>query len=291
MYIFSVFKNLFRWSNLGTIIFFFLNMGTIFAIYSSAEPEVLTQLIVLYILSLVLALSPVGEWVLSMVAGARKMGRLDMRNRILPIVERVYRDARSKTPDMPKRIILKVIYDSNPNAFALGRRTICVSEGLFDLPDEMIEGVLAHEFAHIAMHHTDIQLIFGGSNYIVTGFILLLKAFTALMNLIATALTFGRRTRSAGCLLSIFTILCTAVVWLWTKFCLVFLMWSSRSNEYAADRYAFEIGYGYGLASALDQIGTGVPQNTLLREMYATHPETNDRIGRLQELGVPFSRY
>ena len=72
---------------------------------------------------------------------------------------------------------------------------------------------------------------------------------------------------------------------------MLFLMWSSRANEYVADKYAMEIGYGYELAAALDSIGTGRPQNSLMKALYASHPETHDRIGKLQSLGVPYYRY
>jgi Zn-dependent protease with chaperone function len=72
---------------------------------------------------------------------------------------------------------------------------------------------------------------------------------------------------------------------------MLFLAWSSRANEYIADKYAFELGYGYELAAALDELGAGVPQNSFFKALYARHPETNDRIGKLQELGVPYYRY
>lgn len=291
MYVWSVFKNLFRKNNIGTIIFFLLNVALIFSMYGAGNPEALAEIAIIYAISICVALSPIGEWFLALISGARKMTRVDMRNRILPLVQRVQRKAKAKTPDLPNHIIIKVMYDPNPNAFAVGRKTICVTEGLFELPDEMIEGILAHEFAHLALHHTDIQLLIGGGNFIITAFIFILKVISVVMNLIATALTFGRETRPAGCILSIFSLMCAGMVWLWTKFCMLFLMWSSRANEFEADKYAFEIGFGYELAVALDTIGSGVPQSSFLKALYSTHPETNDRVGKLQELGVPYSRY
>lgn len=291
MYIFSVLKNIFKTSNIGTIIFFLLNAAMIIGIFSAGGQEAMITIAVIYLVSIVIALSPIGEWFLSLIAGARKMRRIDMRNRILPSVQRVYRKAKAKTPSLPNNIILKVMYDPNPNAFAVGRKTICVTEGLFDLPDEMIEGILAHEFGHLALHHTDIQLLIGGGNFVVTTFILILKVISSITTGIATIGTLRSRSCTTGCLFSIFGIICAGFVWLWTKFCMLFLMWSSRANEYAADKYAYEIGFGYDLAHALDTIGTGVPQSTLLKALYSTHPETNDRIGKLQELGVPYSRY
>ena len=294
VYIFSFLKHLFRPSNIGIIIFFCLNAFMVVGMFAAGGQESLTLVITLYILSIVISLSSIGEWFLGLMSGARKMTRLDMRNRILPLVQRVYDKAIAKTPDMTKVINIKVMYDPNPNAFALGRHTICVTEGLFtSLPDEMIEGILAHEIAHLACHHTDAQLLIGGGNCIVTFFITVMKLISGVITFIGSLFMIndGTRKSGCGCLFSLFGLLVSGIVWLWTKFCMLFLMWSSRANEYAADKYAMEIGYGYELAAALDTIGTGVPQSSLLKALYSTHPETNDRIGRLQAMGVPYSRY
>ena len=291
MYIFSMLKSLFKVSNIGTIIFFILNATVIVLVFSAGDTELMWYIGAIYLVSVIIALSPIGEWFVSLIAGARKMRRLDMRNKILPSIQNVYDKAKAKTPSLPNNIILKVMYDPNPNAFAIGRKTICVTEGLLELPDEMIEGVLAHEFGHLALHHTDIQLIIGGGNFIVTAFILLLKAISAIATGIATVGTLKSKSMSSGCTFSLIGVFCAGFVWLWTKFCMLFLMWSSRANEYAADKYAFEIGFGYELAQVLDTIGTGTPQSGFLKALYSTHPETNDRIGALQELGVPYAKY
>ena len=291
MYIISVLKNIFKANNIGTIIFFLLNAAVIIGVFSAGNTELIGYVGIVYVVSILISLSPIGEWYLSLFAGARKMRRIDMRNRILPSIQHVYRKAKAETPTLPETIILKVMYDPNPNAFAVGRKTICVTEGLFDLPDEMIEGILAHEFGHLALHHTDIQLLIGGGNFIVTVFMFILQAFSAIFTGVATVEALRSRSSGYGCLVSFFAIICGGLVWLWTKFCMLFLMWSTRANEYEADKYAFKIGLGYELAQALDTIGTGMPQNTLLKALYSTHPETNDRIGKLQEMGVPYSRY
>ena len=256
-------------------------------------PDDIRAMLMLYLLSILFALSPVGEWMLGLMAGARKMRRADMRARMLPLITRVHNKALAKTPDMTRIINLKVMYDPTPNAFALGRRTICVTEGLFALPDEMIEGILAHEMGHLANRHSVIQLAIGGGNILITFGIMILKAVASIMTFIGTVFTFSRDedTQGCGCVTSIFGLICSLILILWTKFCMLFLMWSSRANEYVADKYAMEIGYGYELAAALDSIGTGVPQNSLMKALYASHPETHDRIGKLQELGVPYSRY
>lgn len=265
----------------------------VIGMFAFAGPESLSVIITIYLISVFFALSPIGEWILGLMSGARRMTRVDMRNRMIPIITRVHNKALAKTPDMTRIINLKVMYDPNPNAFALGRHTICVTEGLFDLPDEMIEGILAHEMGHLACHHTDIQLLIGGGNFIITFALLFIKAISAIITFIGSLFAFSRddSAQGFGCTFSIVGIICSALIWLWTKFCMLFLMWSSRANEYVADKYAMEIGYGYELAAALDSIGTGTTQNSFMKALYASHPETHDRIGRLQELGVPYSRY
>lgn len=293
MYIVSLFKRIFRVSNIGTLIFFILNALMVIGIFYSVHPEAWKVILIIYVISIFVALSPIGEWILCLLAGAQKMTRVDMRNRMVPIVARVHNKALFKTPDMTKIINIKVMYDPNPNAFALGRHTICVTEGLFDLSDDMIEGIVAHEVGHLANHHTDIQLLIGGGNFIIASVILVMKVLSALLTFIGALFSFSRddSAHTCGCVFSIVGIICSVLVLLWTKFCMLFLMWSSRANEYVADKYAMEIGYGYELAAALDSIGTGMPQSTLMKALYSTHPETHDRIGRLQKLGVPYYRY
>ena len=66
------------------------------------------------------------------------------------------------------------------------------------------------------------------------------------------------------------------------------LMWSKRVNEYDADKYACELGYGFELAKGLDAIGTNQPQESLFRALYSTHPYAHDRIGWLQQMGVRY---
>ena len=215
------------------------------------------------------------------------MKRVDMRNRMLPLLDTVYRCAKRKTPGLADDIDLKVTYTPEPNAYAIGRRTVCVTEGLFRLPDDEVKGILAHELGNLACRHTEIQMLIGGGNFLVTLLILMIKAFSVLIAVVA--LICGYKNRSW--IPVIVGLILAAVVWMWTRFCMLFLMWSMRENEFVADAYAAEIGFGYELAKGLDAIGTSKPQDSFLRALYSSHPNAHDRIGRLQEMGVPYSRY
>ena len=230
-------KNIFKKSSIGTIIFFILNAGLIVGLFAATGFEYLIAILIIYVLSILIAFSPFGEWVLCLMAGARKMTRVDMKIRMIPLLEIVYNKAKRKTPNLTNKIVLKIIYTHEPNAYAIGRRTICVTEGLFQLPDDVIQGILAHEVAHLAYRHNEIQLLIGGGNFIVTTLILLIKLISAI--LAAFSLITGFRRRSFGT--AIVGIFFAALIWLWTKFCMLFLMWSMRQNEYDADRYTAEL--------------------------------------------------
>ena len=189
-------KNIFKQSSIGTIIFFALNALVIVGLFAGGGPEPLLAVLVLYVVSVIVAFTPFGEWVLCLMVGAREMKRLDMRNRMVPLLNEVYHRAKRKTPGLTNSIDLKVMYTPEPNAYAIGRRTVCVTEGLFGLPDEEVKGILAHELGHLACRHTEIQLLIGGGNFIMTMLILTLKAVSVL---IATfSLYSGYKNRSFG---------------------------------------------------------------------------------------------
>ena len=282
-------KNVFKKSSIGTIIFFIINAAIIAGIFIAAGSgyQALITVLIIYIASLIIAFSPFGEWMLCIMAGAKKMTRVDMKIRMIPLLELVYNKAKRKTPGLTNKIVLKIIYTPESNAYAIGRRTICVTEGLFKLPDDVIQGILAHEVAHLAYCHNEIQLLIGGGNFIITTLILIIKLISAVIA--GISLILGYRRRSFG--IVIIGMFFSAIIWLWTKFCMLFLMWSMRENEYNADRYAAELGYGLELAKGLDAIGTSEPQESFLKAIYSTHPNTHDRIGRLQQMGIPYYRY
>lgn len=285
---------IFRISNLGTLIFFLLNIGLILALFCpyGVTFEAAAPLVVCYIVTVLISLSPIGEWTLAAFAGAREIKRKDIKIRLIPLLEIVFEQAKEKTPSMVSSIRLKIIHDQSPNAFAIGRRTICVTVGLLNLSDEEIMAVLAHEVGHIAYQHSTIQLLIGGGNLFISGCLLILKMICWIITAFCGLIT-GIATRSffAGILATLATSISSGMIWLWTKFCMLFLMWSMRQNEFIADEYAYKLGYGAILASVLDRHMCFAPSNGLLKALYSTHPHSDDRIARLQELGSQYSQY
>lgn len=284
---------IFRISNLGTLIFFLLNIGMVLAIFcpEGITTETAVPLVICYIVTVLISLSPLGEWVLAALAGAQEIKRKDIKIRLIPLLEIVFEQAKQRTPTMINSIRLKIIHDPAPNAFAIGRRTICVTDGLLNLSDREIMAVFAHEVGHLAYQHSALQLLIGGGNLFISGILLMVKVVCWMVTGLFTLIGLSTRSFWGTLLMTLFGSLSTVMIWLWTKFCTLFLMWSMRQNEYVADEYAFRLGYGATLASVLDRHMCSQPNNGLLKALYSTHPHSDDRVARLQDLGAEYSRY
>ena len=180
-----------------------------------------------------------------------------------------------------------------PNAFAMGRSpkhaTVCVTTGLLQtLEPNELEGVLAHEVAHI--RNRDVALMTMAS------------FFASLAALVAQIAAFGGiagRDRDGGPGLAVI-LLVSIAVYLISYFLMLAL---SRYREFAADRGAALVtGRPSALASALHRLEAApqqdlrevasmqaffiVPPRTAgaLSKLFATHPPTEERIARLAQM-------
>lgn len=149
----------------------------------------IVELICIYFFTVAISLSPLGEMCLAAFAGASDIKRVDIKLRVVPLVQYVLDKAKENTSYCPKKVKVKIIHDPAPNAFALGRQTLCITDGLLLLSDDMILGILAHEIGHLSYGHTVIQLLIGGGNIFISGCLLLIKIsywiFSAIMGLFA----------------------------------------------------------------------------------------------------------
>lgn len=283
----------FRLSNIGTFIFFALNLSVIIGLLYpySITPAGGMILLAVYVITVAIGFSPVGEWALCIFASARDIKRRDMKIKLIPLLEIVYGRAKREAPNMADSLRLKIVPGSGVNAYALGRRTIGVTEGLLDLPDEMIMGIFAHELGHIANRHSEIQLLIGGANAAVSIFLLILKLAAWAISGIFGLAAIGTRKSGAGCLIGLFGSIAALSVFAWTKFCMLFLMWSARRNEFIADEFAYKLGFGGQLAWALDNLADSAPPGSILKALYSKHPGKDERIARLQSLGAEYSRW
>lgn len=283
-----------RLSNLGTFLFFTLNisLSVLFMVYIELTKEEIVFAAIVYAFIVLIALSPIGDLLLSFLLGARKIKRDDIKIKLFPLFDIVYEKAKEKSPYISKKIRIKIIPNSEEiNAFAIGRKTICVTQGLLSLDDESIMAVLAHEFGHIAYRHTIIQIIALCSNLFVSGILLLVKIVSWTIAGISSLISLFYKSYLFAFLSTVMAAITSFLIWLWTKFCLLFLRWSMRENEYLADEYAFMLGYGDSLAYVIDNCFCDKTNNGFLKVLYSTHPSNNSRIAHLQELGSIYNAY
>ncbi|MFW5935063.1 MAG: zinc metalloprotease HtpX [Halolamina sp.] len=241
----------------------------------------------------VMGLFMLGQFFFSDKLALRSMGAREVDREEYPelhaTVERLCQQA-----DLPKPTVAVSDLDL-PNAFAAGRSqksaTVCVTHGLLrSLDDEELEGVLAHELAHVK--NRDVMVMTIASFLSTLAFMVVRFGF----------LFGGGRQRQGGGQVLV-AIGVSFAVWILS---FVLIRTLSRYREYAADRGAAAItGNPSALASALMTIDGSmdrVPQEDLretaemnaffvipirsglIGKLFSTHPSTENRVERLREL-------
>ena len=124
--------------------------------------------LVVYIISITVTLSPFGEWLLRKRTGCGPITDQNVAARITPLFNEVYARAKKEYPSLPDDISLFMNEDKSPNAFATGRRTVCITRGLLNMSDDQIKGTLGHEFGHLAHKDTDKVLVISIGNTFIT---------------------------------------------------------------------------------------------------------------------------
>lgn len=290
MYIADFFKNLFKKANTGVIIWLVLNILLITALFSGGFSSWQGALmgIAIYALSMVIALSPIGEWILRLQTGCKKIKDQEILNRMMPIFQEVYAKAKEINPELPEKVKLFMSNDDDPNAFATGRKTVCITRGLLRYSDEHIKGVLAHEFGHLAHKDTDIILVVSVGNLITTTIFVIIRVFANITMGIASFIA-ALNDNIGGAIASIFIflgriiadVILVLLMRAWTQLGVWLCMLSSRKNEFLADEYAHNLGYGRYLREVLESFGTARSGKGLFAALASSHPETADRVDKL----------
>ena len=197
---------------------------------------------------------------------------------------------------MPK---VYVIPSASPNAFATGRNpdhaAVAVTQGIMQLLNrEELEGVIAHELAHI--QHRDILI----ASIVAT----LAGAITMIARMAGWAAMFGGyggsrdRDRGGGAIGFILMAVLAPIA------AMLIQLWISRTREYDADAGGAQLaGTPSGLAGALEKLERGVQAAPLdanpssahmfivnplsgrsLMGLFSTHPPIAERVARLRAM-------
>jgi len=224
----------------------------------------------------------------------RSMGAREVSEQEYPELHRMV-GRLSQQADLPKPTVA-VADTTTPNAFATGRSkssaTVAVTTGLLKTLDrDELEGVMAHELAHVK--NRDVMVMTIASFLATIAMFILRWGF----------LFGGGRNRQGGGGGVIVAIVASLVVWI-VSFVLIRAL--SRYREYAADRGGAAItGKPAALASALMTIDNRmdrvpdedlreqsemnaffiIPIDTgIIANLFRTHPTTERRVERLQQL-------
>ena len=208
--------------------------------------------------------------------------------KLFAVVKRLVRNAGMP---MPK---VYVIPSDQPNAFATGRdpkhAAVAVTQGITRLLNEdELEGVLAHELAHVRNR----DILIGTIAATIAGAIMMLRFF---------ALFFGggRDDRDGGNVVAMLVAFIVAPI-----AALLIQMAISRSREFGADAGGAQIsGKPWALASALKKLERGaraVPMDANpatahmfivnpfsakgIATLFSTHPAIADRVEKLEQMG------
>ena len=170
MYIVSFFQYLFRKSNFPLILYLVLNTLIVSALLGGSiapgKPVVALAVgLIAYVISLAAALSPLGEFILRKQTKCHEITDDGVRNFIEPIFREVLTKARQVNPEIPDDVELYMNESQDINAFARGRKTVCVTEGMLQQDPEMIRATLGHEMGHLAHHDTDLILVVTVGNF------------------------------------------------------------------------------------------------------------------------------
>lgn len=177
------------------------------------------------------------------VSGAKPIGKKD-NPYVYNMVENL---AITAGLPMPK---VYLIHDSAPNAFATGRdpkhAAIALTTGIVDkLENEELEGVIAHEMAHIGNYDTRLMTIV----VVLVGLVTLMADFMLRMAF------WGGERRESGQLGAFVMIAGFVLLLLSPLFATMIQLAVSRRREFAADATgALLTRYPEGLASALEKI-------------------------------------
>lgn len=292
MYLIDFFRKLFKSKNIGIIIWLFFNSLMFIIPFMSMYPDypILGLLcgIAVYAGMLAIALSSLGEWFFRLINGCKKIIDPRIFNRLVPLFNEVYARAKMKDPILSPNVKLYMINDPYPNAFALGRNTVCVTRGLLHLDDEEIKGIFAHEFSHLSNKDTDFLLFIYIGNLVMTFGFMIARAIICIIGFflgVATSddddydVVKGLRGLIFARLADLFYVI---AVGLYTKLGLILVRHSMRKQEYEADKFAYDLGYGEQLRDALTQLqDTDETPKKFAANLMSTHPDMFSRIDKL----------
>lgn len=242
-------------------------------------------LLFVYIISLLIVFSPLGEKILRLLNRVRPLETKQETEYLQPLFDEVYIRVKElysyKLPD----IKICIIDNMTVNAMALGRHTIAVTKGAMKtFTEDELKAVIAHEIAHIVYGNTTASLYVLIGNGIFSVFVLFFRLCLFVLDWLKSA--FVKKRGLISFFLSFFQF-CFELSILVINFGFqLILSANQRKNEFGADKFSYSIGYDSDMIEALyllEKISLG-DNSSIIQKMTASHPRITLRIKMLEEL-------
>ncbi len=242
-------------------------------------------LLFVYIISLLIVFSPLGEKILRLLNRVRPLETKQETEYLQPLFDEVYIRSKELYSYRVPNIKICMIDNMTVNAMALGRHTIAVTKGAMKtFTEDELKAVIAHEIAHIVYGNTTASLYVLIGNGIFSVFVLIFRLCLFVLDWLKSA--FVKKRGLIFFFLSFFQF-CFELSILVINFGFqVILSVNQRKNEFQADRFSYAIGYDTDMIEALyllEKISLG-DNSTIIQKMTASHPRITLRIKKLEEL-------
>lgn len=239
---------------------------------------------IVYAISLIIALSPLGEKLLRLLNRVRPLETNREKEYLQPLFDEVY-DRVKEQYDNLMEIEVCVIDNMTVNAIALGRNTVAVTKGAMQtFTEEELKAVIAHELAHLVHGDTMAYIYAIIGNGIFSIFVLLARLCLLFFEYLQSNLTGKHSIFSAFMLL--FKLYFEFCIWFMSFGFQVILSVNSRKTEFRADKFSYLLGYDSDMIEALyllEKISLG-DNSSIIQKMTASHPRITLRIKKLEIL-------
>lgn len=260
----------------------FLYVETHIKIFYTIVTYVVT--ILLYLLLLNIALSNILEKICLRMEDVRRIAMCEEKERLLPLFDNVYTKVKAKNKHISNKIKLYIVDTATVTAFSY-TRSVVLSRGMIDtMNDDELKSIISHEFAHIANYDTHVNMLvkfalnsnlyfFYIINFLLKQFESLIEGENIILNLFCSIINFIR---------SIMMLFVNIILW----FCTLLTCGFRRTQEYKADNFVYNLGYGESLISALKKIYDMQINDKvkLSQRIMREHPRTAYRIEKIEIL-------
>ena len=184
------FRNIIKPKNWPLLIFVLLNIGMIaFLLILFATTFDLSKFtwtmetwelplygIGLYFIVWIIFLTPIGEFFFRLLNRLKRIKRTPETEELYKKFDEVYDKAKANSKLLSKRVKLYEYKSDDPNALALGRSTLAVTDSIaYCLEDNEFKGVLAHEFGHLSSGDSLMSISLLASNIVLLIVVTFLK--------------------------------------------------------------------------------------------------------------------